>query len=106
MMHNKHNKCELCGIDCECTKHHLIPRVRAKNKYKAIKDDDSNIIWICRQCHDAVHATYTENQLRDLYNTREKLLESSEMKKFIMWRRKHPEFTGHSKMNKDRKRKK
>lgn len=103
MSDSDHTICELCGVECECTKHHLVPKVRAKNKYKAIKDDDFNIIWICRQCHDAVHAAYTENQLRDLYNTREKLLESPEVKKFIEWRKKHPEFNGHAKMSNARK---
>lgn len=99
-----HDKCELCGVDCECTKHHLVPKLKAKNKYKDLKDDDSNIIWICRQCHDVIHATWDESTLRDLYNTKEKLLETQEMKKFIAWRQKHPDYNGHSKMSNNRKR--
>ena len=31
--------CELCGLPCELTKHHLIPKLRAKNKYKEVKED-------------------------------------------------------------------
>ena len=37
-------KCQMCGIECELTKHHLIPQVKCKNKYKEIKNEDSNII--------------------------------------------------------------
>ena len=100
---NDHFRCELCGIECECTKHHLCPQLKCKNKYKKLKDDDSNIIWICRQCHDAIHANWNESTLRDLYNTKEKLLDAPEMKKFIAWRQKHPGFDGHSKMSNKRK---
>ena len=98
------SKCELCECEAELTKHHLIPKVRAKNKYKDIRDDDSNIRMVCRQCHDAIHAAYTENELRDLYNTKEKLLGSEEVSKFVAWRKKHPDFKGHSKMENRKRR--
>ena len=98
-------KCELCGLECELTKHHLVPKLKAKNKYKDIKEDPSNIIWICRSCHDQIHSLWDESTLRDLYSTKESLLKSSEMQKFIAWKKKHPEFKGHSKMNNNRRRK-
>ena len=99
-------KCELCQCEIDkLTVHHLIPKSRAKNKYKAIKDDDSNIIWICRQCHDQLHSLWNESTLRDLYNTKEKILSSPDMKKFISWRQKHPDYAGHSKMSNKRKHK-
>ena len=96
-------KCELCGIETELTKHHLVPKVKAKNKYKDIKEDDSNLIWICRSCHDQIHALYDESTLRDLYSTKEKLMAAEELKKYIAWKQKHPDFTGHSKMSNSRK---
>ena len=96
--------CSLCGAEEKLTKHHLIPQVRAKNKYKEVKDDPSNWLWICRSCHDQLHAVFTETQLRDNYNTKEKLLESDEMTKFIAWKRKHPGFKGHSKMSNSKRR--
>ena len=99
----KHEKCELCGVECECTKHHLIPVSRTRDKYKDIRDDDSNLIWICRQCHDQIHAVFDNTQLRDLYNTKEKLMISEEMKKYVAWKMKHPDFKGHSKMSNERK---
>lgn len=103
MNNTENSKCELCGCKCELTQHHLIPKVRAKKKYKYIRDDDSNIIMICRPCHDFIHATWSENELRDLYNTKDKLLAAPEMQKFIAWKIKHPDFAGHSKMSNQRK---
>ena len=96
-------KCELCGIECSLTKHHIIPVSRTRNKYKDIKNDESNIIWICRSCHDQLHAIFTNDQLRDTYNTKEKILGSEEMQRFIAWKKKHPDFIGHSKMSNSRK---
>ena len=97
--------CELCGCECALTKHHLVPQARCKNKYKQIKEDEANLLWICRQCHDQIHALWDENALRDLYSTKEKLLAAEPMQKFIAWRQKHPSFDGHSKMSNSRKRK-
>lgn len=96
--------CALCGAKKKLTRHHLIPKVRAKNKYKEIKEDPSNLLWICRSCHDQIHSLWDESTLRDLYNTKEKLLAAPEMQKFIVWKRKHPDFTGHSKMSNARRR--
>ena len=97
-------RCELCGLECEPTKHHLIPQSRIRNKYKEIKEDPSNLLWICRSCHDQIHSLWDESTLRDLYNTKDKLLDAPEMQKFIKWKIKHQDFTGHSKMSNDRKR--
>jgi len=96
--------CETCGCEAELTKHHLRPQLKCKNKYKEIKDDPSNLIWICRSCHDQIHACYTESELRDMYSTKAALMEAPKFKKFVEWRRKHPDFSGHSKMCNDRKR--
>ena len=102
-MSDEEHACELCGVVCELTQHHLVPKVKAKNKYKDIRNDSSNIIWICRQCHDQLHSLWNENELRDLYSTKEKILAAPEMQKFIDWRKKHPEYNGHSKMSNSRR---
>ena len=96
-------KCQMCGIECELTKHHLIPQVKCKNKYKEIKNEDSNIIWICRPCHDAIHANFSETELKYSYSTLEELLAAPPLKKFISLRQKHPDFSGSAKMSNKRK---
>lgn len=95
--------CMACGSAVDLTLHHLIPRVKCSDKYKGIKNDESNHVMLCRQCHDQVHALWSENELRDSYNTLEKLLAAPEFAKFVEWKKKHPEFTGHSKMSNKRK---
>ena len=98
-------KCETCGCETELTKHHLIPvHVCRSSKYsKDLKTDDSNIIMICRTCHDFLHATWSDQELRDSYSTKEKLMAAPEFAKFISWRKKHPEFKGSSKMGNRRR---
>lgn len=102
-MSNNAEKCELCGSECNLTQHHLVPKLKAKNKYKEIRDDDSNILTVCRSCHDQIHALYSESQLRDLYSSKEALSEAQELKKFIAWKKKHPDFKGHSKLSNARR---
>lgn len=97
------DKCQICGCECNATKHHLVPVAKCKNKYKQIKEDPSNHIWICRQCHDAIHATYTEQELKECYNTLDKLLAAPEFAKFVAWRMNHLDFDGHAKMSNRRK---
>ena len=97
------NKCSLCGAEGNLTRHHLVPRLKAKNKYKEAKDDPSNILVVCRSCHDQIHALFSESQLRDLYNTKDALLHAPGLDKFIEWKKKHPDFDGHAKMSNSRK---
>lgn len=98
--------CELCGCECDLTKHHLIPqKVSRSAKYgKELKTEESNFLWICTECHSQIHALYSEQELRDFYYTRELLLSSDKLGKFIKWKVKHPTFNGSSKMSNHRKR--
>lgn len=97
------SKCELCEFDCELSKHHLVPQSKAKNKYKEIKEDPSNLLWICRSCHDQIHAMFNNNELRDMYFTKDLLMSNENFRKFVEWKKKHPNFDGHSKLSNRRK---
>jgi len=44
-------KCAECGTTENLTNHHLIP------KYVGGKDIKSNLIILCRKCHNKVHET-------------------------------------------------
>ena len=99
----KAETCAACGCEGPLTLHHLVPQVKCHNKYKDTKDDPSNHVMLCRSCHDQIHALWSENELRDSYSTLEKLMAAPEFKKFVDWKKKHPDFKGHSKMSKDRK---
>lgn len=95
------DKCELCGIACKLEKHHLVPQVKChSSKYgKNLKTDESNFLWICGPCHRKIHSLFTNNELRDMYNTRELLLSNEDMVAFVKWRLKHQNFSGSSKMS-------
>lgn len=83
-------KCEICGIECELTKHHLIPQNKCKNKYKTLKNDEGNFLWVCRGCHDTIHAYFNNAELRDIYNTKDALMSNEKIASYVSWRIKHP----------------
>lgn len=83
--------CQLCGRETgRLTRHHLTPRTRIKKRRKkdrgaAIRAALEDILMICRPCHNQVHAVCSERELERDYNTREKLLEHPEIRKFVDW---------------------
>ena len=44
--------CQMCGIDTQLTKHHLIPKLKDKNKV-------NKVIYICSCCHRFIHANFS-----------------------------------------------
>ena len=88
------DKCELCGSTNDYLNfHHLIPRTLHSNKFfKKNYDKDylkNHGIWICKfYCHVQIHRFITEKDMGLTYNTKEKLLEHPDVKKFIEWRSK------------------
>ena len=92
-------RCPLCDREMlpgpSVTKHHLVPKLKHGKLAEA-----------CHAvCHNKIHATWDENQLRDHYNTWEALRAAPEMQPFILWVRKKPlEFTDPSKMRNGHKR--
>jgi hypothetical protein len=87
--------CELCGREMDdLTKHHLIPRTRHRNKRMkreyARNEMLSRILWVCRPCHNHIHAVFSEKELASHYNTREALLAHEEISRFVDWIRGKP----------------
>lgn len=97
--------CELCGSPENLTRHHLCPRLKCKNKYKKIENDDSNILIVCEDCHRTIHAYFDENQLRDLYPSKDALLGNEKFAAFVEWKIRHPGKSSPSKMSNSRRRK-
>ena len=102
-MDEKDGICELCGNECEPTKHHLIPQQQSRHKNKYLRTDEGNFLWVCTECHSQIHALFSNYELKTLYNTKELLLANPEFSKFVEWRKKHPDFKGSSKMKKERR---
>jgi hypothetical protein len=59
--------CERTGVPLE--RHHLVPENRAR----------SPVAPVCPPCHDQLHATFTDEELRESYDTVEALRESDRM---------------------------
>ena len=65
-------RCELCGMRGSDI-HHVIPRSKFGKKRKDEQDLITNLICLCRPCHDLAHKTdisekLTEIHLRNLSN--------------------------------------
>jgi len=79
------------------TRHHLIPRSRHANK--RIKRDFNRaeikhrIAWLCRPCHDHLHALFTEKTLEREFNTLDSLARHPAVARFVRWiRKRHSDF--------------
>lgn len=80
--------CPICGREVPGKKylerHHLTPAA------KGGKDTEP----VCIDCGDQIHELFTNNELRDSYNTIEKLKGHPDIQKWIQWIRKKPETFG------------
>eukprot|EP00727_Mastigamoeba_balamuthi_P004021 m51a1_g13616 hypothetical protein (224) ;mRNA; f:34-998 len=83
-------ECELCEREMPLTKHHLIPReMHARYAKRGHSKRELNTgISICRPCHSAVHRFWDNKTLASTYSTREALLETEQMAKWIPYIRK------------------
>ncbi|NIP29502.1 MAG: HNH endonuclease [Candidatus Dadabacteria bacterium] len=75
---NLNNKiCLICRRKLEqpFDKHHIIPKSKGGKK----------TILIHRICHSKIHSVLTENQLKNNYNTVEKIVSVPEINEFIKW---------------------
>jgi 5-methylcytosine-specific restriction protein A len=76
--------CELCGrvvpderIDDPrvVQEHHLRPEERA----------ESPTAMLCRPCHDQIHAVFTNEELREEYDTIEALRAADRLSEYLEW---------------------
>lgn len=84
------DRCELCGRPVpRLTRHHLIPRTRHHNRRNKREFDRSEVhgrvAWLCRPCHDHVHAVFSEKTLEREYNTLERLRNEPQIARFVDW---------------------
>lgn len=68
--------CPLCQrIVPKVSDHHLIPKSRG----------GADTLPICLDCHNAVHAFFTNKELEETYHSVEKLLSDEKFEKHIKW---------------------
>lgn len=91
--------CAICDIvydDLELNFHHLIPKTLHGNK-KILKKYTKEFlnkfgIDVCFACHNKIHSCISERELAYEYNSITTLLNHNEIKTWIIWKQKHPDF--------------
>ncbi|MGH8353837.1 MAG: hypothetical protein ACRERY_09960, partial [Pseudomonas sp.] len=81
--------CELCARAVPLTRHHLIPKAlhgkTAVQKRYGKSERITATLWVCRPCHNHIHATFSERELALSYNSREALLADERIRAFGAW---------------------
>ena len=73
--------CALCDRTVKkITRHHLVP------KQKGGTDED--VILLCQPCHKTLHATFSNTELVQTYNTLEQLRAAEPLQRYLKWIRK------------------
>jgi len=86
--HSGIENCELCRRQLSLTFHHLIPSSVHRKRWvqkRFSKEDLRKGVWLCRDCHDAVHRFISNEELAQRWNTIHLLLEHPEVRKFVNW---------------------
>jgi len=71
-------ECALCrrhGPDLPTERHHLVPENRA----------ESPVAEVCPPCHEQLHALFTNEELRESYDTVAALREADRMRSYLSW---------------------
>lgn len=51
-MEVKNDRCVVCGTDHDLTRHHVVPRRHKRKLPETIRRRLSNVLFVCRECHD------------------------------------------------------
>ncbi|MEC8278385.1 MAG: hypothetical protein VXZ96_12750 [Myxococcota bacterium] len=91
MKHPLPEECCLCLRELALTFHHLIPKTLHKKRW--VKSQFSDLerqqgIWVCRNCHDAIHRFITHKDLAQNFRTLDSLMAHDGLKKHIRWAKK------------------
>lgn len=91
-----HDPCPLCDRPLvpgpSVNEHHLIPKCEGGKDAHPIH----------RICHSKIHSIWSENELRDVYNTFEAIRADERIQKFVRWvSKKAPEYRSRNRMAND-----
>ena len=83
--------CELCEREVyETTKHHLVPKQKMNKRWKKSYKKFNKPIWertikICIPCSKQIHALFTNRELKENFDSLEKLKADLKTQKWIEW---------------------
>ena len=78
----------LCARSHPLTFHHSIPRALHKKRWvkrRFTPEDRLDGIWLCRDCHDAVHRFISHRELAESFRSLSALQGHPEVRKFVAW---------------------
>jgi hypothetical protein len=67
--------CVFCKRQVPTRGHHVVPRCKKGRE----------IVPACYSCEDFIHKTWSHNELRDTFNTVEKIRADERFQKFLKW---------------------
>ena len=80
--------CPFCQRPQPLTFHHLIPRkLHRRRRYQRTYTREvlGNGIYTCRDCHDAIHRAYDEQQLATTYASPEAIYSDPLLRRHFAW---------------------
>lgn len=82
-------RCALCEQPSHLTFHHLVPKRLHDKRWVRERYDVATLrnrgIWICRSCHDFLHAAFDERTLAERLDSVETLREDPAVARHIAW---------------------
>jgi len=79
-MSSKFDTCVFCKLITVTRGHHLTPKSKG----------GTTIVQTCEICESFIHASWTHNELRDIFNTVDSILSTEKFQRFLKWRLKQP----------------
>lgn len=67
--------CVFCRRNVPTRGHHIVPRCKGGRE----------VAPTCQSCEDFIHKTWSHNELRDTFNTVEKVLADARFQAFLRW---------------------
>jgi hypothetical protein len=61
------------------------PQVVQEHHLRPERRETSPTVMLCRPCHDQLHATFTNEELREEYDTIEALQEAERLADYLSW---------------------
>ena len=80
--------CPFCARSLDLTFHHLVPRKlhrRSRFRRQYTREALGIGVYVCRDCHDAIHGTYDEITLAREFSTPQKLADDTALQRHFHW---------------------
>ena len=98
-----YSNCPLCKREIALVIHHLIPKtLHQENWYKKnlTQEQLEQVLWVCVDCHNAIHKFHPSKELADSFNTPDKIMADDKIMNFAKFAAKQKGGIGQRSMKK------